>query len=60
MPRVLQILFSRCTDADREVEFNRWSTHTHLPDLSRAPGFVGCGYRGLTRVRARFAKWAGR
>jgi hypothetical protein len=40
MPRVLQILFSRCTDADREVEFNRWYTHTHLPDLSRAPGFV--------------------
>ncbi len=40
MPRILQVLFSRCTDEDRELEFNRWYTHTHLPDLSRAPGFV--------------------
>lgn len=40
MPRILQVLFSRCTDPAREVEFNRWYTHTHLPDLSRAPGFI--------------------
>jgi len=41
MARILQILFSRCTDPDREIEFNRWYTHTHLPDLSAAPGFIG-------------------
>jgi hypothetical protein len=40
MPRVLQILHSRCTDAARDHEFNRWYTHTHLPDLSAAPGFI--------------------
>lgn len=40
MPRILQILFSRCTEPARELEFNRWYTHTHLPDLSRAPGFI--------------------
>jgi hypothetical protein len=40
MPRVLQVMFSRCTDPDREVEFDRWYSHTHLPDLSAAPGFV--------------------
>lgn len=41
MPRILQILFSRCTDPSRELEFNRWYTHTHLPDLSAAAGFLG-------------------
>ena len=40
MPRILQVLHSRCTDAEREDEFNRWYTHTHLPDLGAAPGFV--------------------
>ncbi len=40
MPRILQVLFSRCTDPARELEFNRWYSHTHLPDLSRAPGFI--------------------
>jgi hypothetical protein len=40
VPRLLQIMFSRCTDPGRELEFNRWYTHTHLPDLSVAPGFV--------------------
>ena len=40
MPRILQMLFSRCTDPSRELEFNRWYTHTHLPDLARVPGFV--------------------
>ncbi len=34
-------MFTRCTDPAREDEFNRWYTHVHLPDLSRAPGFVG-------------------
>jgi len=38
--RVLQLMFSRCTDPARELEFNRWYSHTHLRDLSRARGFV--------------------
>jgi hypothetical protein len=38
--RVLQTMFSNCTDPARELEFNRWYTHTHLPDLSCARGFV--------------------
>ena len=40
MARVLQTMFSNCTDPARELEFNRWYTHTHLPDLSHARGFV--------------------
>ena len=31
-------VFTRCTDSDREEEFNRWYSHTHLPDLSAAKG----------------------
>ena len=41
MPRILQMMFSNCTDPARELEFNRWYSHTHLPDLSRARGFIG-------------------
>jgi len=33
-------VFSTCTDPARELEFNRWYTHMHLPDLSAAKGFV--------------------
>ena len=33
-------VFTRCTDPDREEEFNRWYSHTHLPDLSAAKGFT--------------------
>lgn len=40
MPRFIQVMFSRCTAPERELEFNRWYTHVHLPDLSAAPGFV--------------------
>lgn len=40
MARIQQIMFSNCTDPDREEEFNRWYSHTHLPDLSEAPGFI--------------------
>lgn len=39
--RIQQIMFSNCTDPAREQEFNRWYSHTHLPDLGKAPGFVG-------------------
>ena len=38
--RIQQVLFSNCTDASRELEFNRWYTHTHLPDLGAAPGLI--------------------
>jgi hypothetical protein len=37
--RIQQIMFSNCTDPKRELEFNRWYTHTHLPDLAKTPGF---------------------
>ena len=40
MARLQQIMFSNCTDSSREEEFNRWYSHTHLPDLSKAEGFV--------------------
>ena len=40
MPRGIYFVFSECTDPDREEEFNRWYSHTHLPDLSKATGFV--------------------
>ncbi len=33
-------VFSNCTDPSREEEFNRWYTHIHLPDLSKAKGLV--------------------
>ena len=33
-------VFTNCTDPTRELEFNRWYTHTHLPDLSKTKGFV--------------------
>jgi hypothetical protein len=41
MARALHLMFTRCTDPAREDEFNRWYTHTHLPDLSVARGMVG-------------------
>lgn len=40
MARHSFFVFSNCTDPAREEEFNRWYTHTHLPDLSHAKGFV--------------------
>jgi hypothetical protein len=40
VPRGIYLVFTNCTDPEREEEFNRWYTHTHLPDLSAARGFV--------------------
>ena len=40
MPSAMYLVFTNCTDLTREEEFNRWYTHTHVPDLSRARGFV--------------------
>ena len=39
MPKVCFNVFTNCTDADREDEFNRWYSHTHLPDLRQTFGF---------------------
>jgi len=40
MPKFCLNVFTNCTDPSRHAEFNSWYTHTHLPDLSRASGFV--------------------
>ena len=40
MPRSVFIVLTNCTDTSREQEFNRWYTHTHLPDLSKARGLA--------------------
>ena len=40
MPKGIFMVFTHCTDPEREEEYNRWYTHTHLPDLSAAKGFV--------------------
>lgn len=40
MAKGLFLAFTNCTDEARHEEFNRWYTHTHLPDLSKAQGFV--------------------
>ncbi len=40
MRSAIYLVFTNCTDPAREEEFNRWYTHTHVPDLSRARGFV--------------------
>ena len=40
MPRGLFLVYSNCTEASRDEEFNRWYTHTHLPDLSTTKGLV--------------------
>ena len=41
MPRGLYVTFTNCTDPARNEEFNRWYSHTHLPDLSAVRGLVG-------------------
>lgn len=40
MPKGIFIVYSNCTEASRDVEFNQWYTHTHLPDLSNAKGLL--------------------
>jgi hypothetical protein len=40
MPKGILMTVTNCTDPKRDTEFNRWYSHTHLPDLSRANGFV--------------------
>ena len=40
MPKGVFVVYSNCTEASRDEEFNRWYTHTHLPDLSKTKGLV--------------------
>lgn len=40
MPRGILVTMTECADPQREEEWNRWYSHTHIPDLSRAQGFV--------------------
>ena len=40
LDRALRLVFSDTSDPDRDGEFNRWYSHTHLPDLSRAMGLT--------------------
>lgn len=40
MPKGVLTVMTICTEPAREEEYNRWYLHTHLPDLSKAQGFV--------------------
>lgn len=40
MPRGILVTLTECSDLNRELEWNRWYSHTHIPDLSKAKGFV--------------------
>lgn len=40
MPKGIVIAFVDCPDPEREEEWNRWYTHTHLPDLSVTHGLL--------------------
>ena len=40
MPKGIFIVYSNCTEASRDEEFNQWYTHTHLPDLGEAKGLL--------------------
>lgn len=54
MPRGIIVTMAQCTDPAREEEFNRWYSHTHIPDLSRAKGFVRARRFRNTRPDARY------
>ena len=48
LPRALRLVFSDTSDPDRDEEFNRWYSHTHLPDLLQAEGMTeSARYRNL-------------
>jgi len=40
MKKGVWLVYTDCSDASREDEFNRWYSHTHLPDLAAAKGLV--------------------
>jgi hypothetical protein len=41
MPKGCLTAITTCTDASRDEEFNRWYSHTHLPDLLRMESCIG-------------------
>jgi hypothetical protein len=41
MPKAIVLVFTECSDATREQEFNDWYNNTHIPDMLQAAGFVG-------------------
>ena len=40
MPKGIFLAYTNCVERQRVEEFNRWYTHTHLPDLLKAQGVV--------------------
>ena len=40
MPKGVFLAYTNCVERGRDEEFNRWYTHTHLPDLLKAQGVV--------------------
>lgn len=40
MPKFCLNVFTNCADPERHEEFNAWYSLIHLPDLSKAEGFV--------------------
>src|SRR5437588_11667078 len=40
MAKSILMVTSRCTDPNREEEFNRWYDEQHLPDILTTPHFV--------------------
>lgn len=40
MPKSLMVVFSNPKGAGEEVEYNRWYTDKHLPDVVGVPGIV--------------------
>ena len=40
MPKGIFLAYTNCVERQRDEEFNRWYTHTHLPDLLKAQGVV--------------------
>ena len=32
MPKGIFLAYTNCVERQRDEEFNRWYTHTHLPD----------------------------
>ncbi len=35
------VMFTECTDPEREDEFNDWYSNIHIPDILTMPGIVG-------------------
>lgn len=42
MPKALMAVWSDPSDPAKEAEYNAWYNSTHIPDVLKVPGFVGC------------------